>query len=71
MKQKEEKSVKCHICDAEATEVTYLCRECHDEFEQEMYEQYQQEMFANDIIGMVTALYGNPSQYGLTLNINF
>ena len=34
-------------------------------------EQYQQEMFANDIIGMVTALYGNPSQYGLTLNINF
>ena len=34
-------------------------------------EHYQQEMFANDIIGMVTALYGNPSQYGLTLNINF
>jgi len=41
MKQKQ--TIKCHICDAEATEVTYLCKECHDEFEQQMYEDYQQE----------------------------
>jgi len=34
-------------------------------------EEYEQEIFASDIIGMVTALYGNPSQYGLTLNVNF
>jgi outer membrane receptor protein involved in Fe transport len=34
-------------------------------------EEYTQEVFGSDIIGMVTALYGNPRQYGVTLNYNF
>jgi len=34
-------------------------------------EEYEQEIFASDIIGMITALYGNPRQFGVTLNYNF
>jgi len=34
-------------------------------------EEYEQERFASDIIGMIVALQGNPRQYGVTLNYNF
>ncbi len=34
-------------------------------------EEYEQERFSSDIIGQVVALQGNPSQYGVTLNLNF
>jgi iron complex outermembrane receptor protein len=34
-------------------------------------EEYEQERFASDIIGMIVALQGNPRQYGVTFNYNF
>jgi iron complex outermembrane receptor protein len=34
-------------------------------------EEYEQERFASDIIGMIVGLPGNPRQYGVTLNYNF
>jgi hypothetical protein len=33
-------------------------------------EEYDQERFFSDIIGMVTAGQGTPRQYGMTLNYN-
>ena len=34
-------------------------------------EEYEQERFASDIIGMIVAMQGNPRQYGVTVNYNF
>lgn len=34
-------------------------------------EEYEQERFASDIIGMIVGLQGNPSQWGVTLNYGF
>ena len=34
-------------------------------------EEYEQERFANDTVGMIVALQGNPRQYGVTFNYNY